>query len=107
MIKLLEDLHTGTEAVVRVDGEVERSFSVKTGVRQGCVIAPTLFNVFVDHILQEALSQLPPPDKQLGIQIIMTSGGALPTDLISCIAALMYADDLALLADLPDSFRHG
>eukprot|EP00955_Chlamydomonas_euryale_P090931 364585-Chlamydomonas_euryale.AAC.3 len=54
-------MHTGTEAVVRVDGAVGRSLTVKAGVRQGCVIKPMLFNVFVDHILQEALSQPPPP----------------------------------------------
>eukprot|EP00955_Chlamydomonas_euryale_P038228 351032-Chlamydomonas_euryale.AAC.9 len=30
------------------------------------------------------------------------SGAALPTDLISRVVALMYSDDLALLADLPD-----
>eukprot|EP00955_Chlamydomonas_euryale_P037509 350792-Chlamydomonas_euryale.AAC.2 len=59
VINLL-DLHTGTEAVVRVDGEVGRSFTVKVEVQQGCVIAPTLFNVFVNHILKEALAQLPP-----------------------------------------------
>eukprot|EP00955_Chlamydomonas_euryale_P020465 216911-Chlamydomonas_euryale.AAC.2 len=60
VITLLEDLHTGTEADARVDGEVGRSFTVKAGVRPGCVITPTLFNVFVNQNLQEALSQLPP-----------------------------------------------
>eukprot|EP00955_Chlamydomonas_euryale_P093478 364787-Chlamydomonas_euryale.AAC.16 len=102
VIKLLEDLQTGTEAVMRVDFEVGRAFTVKAGVRQGCVrsYAPTLFNVFVDHNLQEALSQLP-PNKQFGVQIIQ-SGGALPTDLTSRIVARMCADDLALLADSPD-----
>eukprot|EP00955_Chlamydomonas_euryale_P103588 365507-Chlamydomonas_euryale.AAC.5 len=90
-----------TEAVVRVDGEVKRSFTAKTGVRQRCVNAPTPFNVLVDDFLQEALSQLP-PDKQLSVQIITESDGALPRDLISRIVALMYANDLALLADSPD-----
>eukprot|EP00955_Chlamydomonas_euryale_P062500 358393-Chlamydomonas_euryale.AAC.1 len=78
VVKLLQDLHMGTEVVVRMDGEVGRSFTVKAGVREGCVIARTLFTVFVDHILQEALSQLP-LDKQFGVQIITKSGGALPT----------------------------
>eukprot|EP00955_Chlamydomonas_euryale_P084114 363926-Chlamydomonas_euryale.AAC.8 len=72
------------------------------GVRQRCVIPPALFNVFVHHFLQEALSQLP-PGKQACIQIITKSGGALPTDLISCIIALTYADNLALLSDSPDA----
>eukprot|EP00955_Chlamydomonas_euryale_P116030 366391-Chlamydomonas_euryale.AAC.39 len=45
VIKFLEDLHMGTEVVVRVDGEVGRSFTVKAGVRQVCAITPTIFNV--------------------------------------------------------------
>eukprot|EP00955_Chlamydomonas_euryale_P082289 363696-Chlamydomonas_euryale.AAC.4 len=65
-IKMLAYLHTGTEAVVQVGGEVGRSFTVKAGMQQGCVIALMLFNVFVDHILQEALSQLP-PNKQFSV----------------------------------------
>eukprot|EP00955_Chlamydomonas_euryale_P055268 356081-Chlamydomonas_euryale.AAC.2 len=110
VIKLLEDLHTGMEAVVRVDCEAGRSFTVKAGVRQGCVIAPSVFNVFVHHVLQKALSQLP-SNKQFGVQIITKSGCALPTDLICRILVLMYADDLALLADSPNvlhssAFRH-
>eukprot|EP00955_Chlamydomonas_euryale_P016556 177155-Chlamydomonas_euryale.AAC.1 len=43
-----------------------------------------------------------PPDKQFGVQIITKSSRALPTDLISRMVALMYADNLALLADSPD-----
>eukprot|EP00955_Chlamydomonas_euryale_P096752 365029-Chlamydomonas_euryale.AAC.14 len=46
---------------------------------------------------------------QFGVQIITKSGGALPTDLISRIVAILYADDLALPADSPDdrsAFRH-
>eukprot|EP00955_Chlamydomonas_euryale_P072721 361493-Chlamydomonas_euryale.AAC.2 len=89
------------EAVVRVDGEEGRSFTVKAGVQQRCVIAPMLFNVFVDQFLKEALLQLP-PDKQFGDQITTKSGGALPTDLLSRIVALMFADNLALSPDSPD-----
>eukprot|EP00955_Chlamydomonas_euryale_P045597 353185-Chlamydomonas_euryale.AAC.1 len=92
MIKLLEDLHTGTEKVVQVEGEAGRSFTVKARVQQGCIVALALFNVSVDHILQEALSQLP-SDKQCG---------HIACHPISRIVALMYTDDLALLADSPD-----
>eukprot|EP00955_Chlamydomonas_euryale_P072675 361474-Chlamydomonas_euryale.AAC.5 len=42
------------------------------------------------------------PRQALWRSILTKSGGALPTDLISRIVALMYADDLALLADSPD-----
>eukprot|EP00955_Chlamydomonas_euryale_P007485 79342-Chlamydomonas_euryale.AAC.1 len=100
VIKLLEDLHTSTKAVVQVDGEVGRLFTVEAGVRKGCIIAPAFFNVFVNHILQETLSQLP-PDKQFGDQIIQ-SRAVHCRQILSLIVALMNADDLALLADSPD-----
>eukprot|EP00955_Chlamydomonas_euryale_P064851 359093-Chlamydomonas_euryale.AAC.7 len=90
------------EAVVRVTGGVGCSFTVKARVRQGCVIAPVLFNVFIDHILQEALSQLP-PDQESGVRINTKSSGALCIDPISPISsALMQADGVALPADSPD-----
>eukprot|EP00955_Chlamydomonas_euryale_P048799 354078-Chlamydomonas_euryale.AAC.5 len=61
--------HTGSEAVVRVDGEVGRSFTVEAAVRQGCVIAPTFFNVFVNHILQ-AISHSCPPTSNLAFKLL-------------------------------------
>jgi hypothetical protein len=45
IIALLEDLHTGTFAALRLDGKVGPAFEVAAGVRQGCVAAPMLFNI--------------------------------------------------------------
>jgi hypothetical protein len=45
LIALLEDLHTGTTATVRLDGSLGPAFEVTAGIRQGCVAAPMLFNV--------------------------------------------------------------
>ena len=39
---MIEALHTGMMANVSVGGEVSESFSVTNGVKQGCVLAPTL-----------------------------------------------------------------
>eukprot|EP00955_Chlamydomonas_euryale_P081063 363518-Chlamydomonas_euryale.AAC.10 len=72
-----------------------RSSTLKAGLRQGCVLAPMLLSFFVGHILQEALSTLP-PDKQFGVQIVTKTGGALPTDLIFRIVALVCAAGLDL-----------
>ena len=46
IINLLEDLHTDTAAAVRLAEKIGHEFPVSSGVRQGCVIAPRLFNVF-------------------------------------------------------------
>jgi hypothetical protein len=35
------------------------AFEVTAGVRQGCVAAPMLFNVFMDHVIKKALSRMP------------------------------------------------
>ncbi|KAK2191681.1 hypothetical protein NP493_48g07009 [Ridgeia piscesae] len=50
---MIETLHTGMMANVSVTGEVSESFSVTKGVKQGCVLAPTLFSVFLSVKLVE------------------------------------------------------
>ena len=39
------DLHTGMMVNVNVGGEVSESFNVTNGVKQGCVLTPTLFSI--------------------------------------------------------------
>ena len=43
---MIEALHTGIMANVSVGGKVSEPFSVTNGVKQGCVLAPTLFYIF-------------------------------------------------------------
>jgi len=48
-----EAVHTGMMANVSVGGDVSESFSVN-GVKHGCVLAPTLFSIFLSAMLDEA-----------------------------------------------------
>jgi len=50
---MIEALHTGKMANVSVGGEVSESFSVTNGVKQGCVLPPTLFSIFLSAMLDE------------------------------------------------------
>ncbi len=38
------------ESCLRVEGEFSESFAVEVGVRQGCVMSPWLFNIFMDGL---------------------------------------------------------
>ena len=55
---MIEALHTGMMANVNVGGEVSESFSVTNGVKQGCVLAPTLFSIFLSAMLDEAFRDM-------------------------------------------------
>ncbi len=54
--KLLEGVRSFYEnanASVWVNGELSESFKVKVGVRQGCVMTPWLFNIYMDGCIRE------------------------------------------------------
>ena len=55
---MIEAPHTGMMANVSVGGEVSEPFSVTNGVKQGCVLAPTLFSVFLSPMLDEAFRDM-------------------------------------------------
>ena len=48
IIGLLFGLYSGSKSAVKCDGGVSNFFSVHTGVRQGCVLARSLFNTSLD-----------------------------------------------------------
>ncbi|KAK2151574.1 hypothetical protein NP493_2600g00003 [Ridgeia piscesae] len=55
---MIEAILTGMMANVRVGGEVSESFSVTNGVKQGCVLAPMLFSIFLSAMLGEAFRDM-------------------------------------------------
>ena len=55
---MIEALHTGMMANVSVGAEVSKSFSVTNGVKQGCVLAPTLFSIFLSAMLDDAFRDM-------------------------------------------------
>ena len=53
-IVLLYNLYDNKEATVRMEiGEIDY-FGTGKGVRQGCILSPTLFNMYAEGIMQEA-----------------------------------------------------
>ena len=55
---MIEALHTGMMANVSVGGELSESFNVTNGVKQGCVMAATLFSIFLSAMLDETFRDI-------------------------------------------------
>ncbi len=107
LVDLLKDLHDGTAACVKGFGRLSEWFTISSGVRQGCIIAPMLFNIFMDFLLRETMKDMP---DDCGFEILFKVDGhlerprakrALASHIRDMISHLMYADDMALLASDP------
>ena len=81
--RLLKALHHGTESCVQVNGWRSPFFQITIGVRQGCAVAPELFNVIIDYVMTKTTSRL-----SFGLKF----GDHTITDVD-------FADDLAILSD--------
>ena len=53
-VKLIRSFHDEMEASVNVGGTLTDPFKVETGVKQGDLLAPTLFSVFFSIVLNDA-----------------------------------------------------
>jgi hypothetical protein len=79
--RYLYNWYKSLKAIVRVNGTESKPFKVEKGTRQGSIISPHLFNIYIDDLLHE-LKQSP-----YGIQIM--------NNVYNSIA---YADDITLLS---------
>jgi len=51
LLQLILDLHTETTARVRTPQGMSDVFYTTSGVRQGCILAPTLFRCSIDWLI--------------------------------------------------------
>ena len=101
-INIVRLFHDGMEARVKDNGEFSEPFPVTNGVKQGCVLAPTLFSMLFSAMLTDAFR-----DENVGIEFrSRTDGGfhkpqRLRTQskvMLDILRDLLFADDCALCA---------
>ena len=82
LVELIQNLYNGQLACVRTEKGDSEWFSLGQGVRQGCILSPTLFNLYAEYIMRRIVE-----NQKGGLSI----GGWNLTNL-------RYADDTTLLA---------
>lgn len=80
-LQIIAKLYWEQTAVVRTEKGVTSEFNIKKGVRQGCILSPSLFNLYTEKIFRQV-------EDMKGIMV----GGVN-------INNLRYADDTVLIAD--------
>ena len=89
LLKAVQSFYVDSRAFVRVGNDVSEGFPVNVGLRQGCVMSPWLFNVYMDRVVREVNVRV------LGkrLELLSANGGRFE------INQLLFADDAALVAD--------
>ena len=65
LINIVRDLYSKAKSCIRVNNNLTDWFETTIGVRQGCLLSPDLFNMFLEIILAEAIEDC----KKLGINV--------------------------------------
>ena len=53
LVDVIRSFHTNMEAWIRVDGELLVEIQVNNGLRRGCTMAPTLFNLYASVVAEK------------------------------------------------------
>ena len=54
LLNLIRSLHMGMMATVAYENEESKAFPVNNRVKQGCVLAPMLFNIYFSYLIRHA-----------------------------------------------------
>ena len=110
-VAIVRAFHTNMEASVVVGGDETEHFAVQVGVKQGCVMAPVIFNLYVAAATMLFRQRTSP---ELGIGLTYRLDGSLfNLRRLQCprktsegiITELQYADDCMLVAHSPDELQ--
>ena len=108
-VKIIQEFHGGMAGAVSIGGSTTDPFEISHGLKQGCVLAPTLFTLFLTALLSIVSEVL-----STGVFIRTRSDGKLfklarlkasTTTRELCIRELLFADDAAIVAHALEDIR--
>ena len=99
LIQLIQSLHEGIKAEVAVGGTTCPVVEVNNGLRQGCTIAPSHFNLYFNLVMGAWRSRC----QSIGVDVLYKFGGKLVGQrtrrpLQTTVTELLFADDAVVVA---------
>ena len=88
VFEIIRKIYTEDMAAVKFGNKASEPFKTNKGVRQGCVLSPLLFNIFLSDI-----------------QEVFDVCGDNPTLNDMEISSLIWADDILILSENPDGLQ--
>ena len=82
VFNIIRGIYTNDKAYMKVDGKITNPFPINQGVRQGCVLSPLLFNIFMAELAKDLMA------RENGLT------------MSNCkINSIFWADDIVLLCE--------
>lgn len=102
-VRLLRLLHDGMQCCVTVDGEQSDFFPVTCGVKQGCVLAPTLFALYFAVVVRKVLQTT---ILKVSVRFFnLARFKARSKVSYTVVTKIMYAVDLCFVAESPGGLQ--
>lgn len=90
LIQALKGLYKRAEIVINTGRSISTELVTTQGVRQGCSISPTLFNIYIDHIIRIWKEEV---------------RGGIKINSNTTLNSLLFADDLAIIQTTEDGLQ--
>ena len=90
----IKSMYVDSEACVRINRVESEWFKIESGVRQGCVMSPWLFNLYMDGVMKELMIGVGGE----GMRVVKNGREWR-------VPCLLYADDLVLCGESEESLR--
>ena len=90
----IKSMYVDSSACVRVKGGENERFRIDNGMRQGCIMSPWLFNLYIDGVMEEGKMEM----RRRGVSFLKdVSEWRLP--------GLLSADDMVLCGESEENLR--
>jgi len=84
------DIYTKNKILIKFNNKLSKSVQINKGVRQGCPLSPTVFNIYLDEIITKSQKE-----DITGIKLSKNQQ----------LSTLLFADDQVIIADRQDNLQ--